>query len=88
MTKKNKIPQKVLIARKFLASINEGTYIPKPKDEVKIAEAKLILAVYGCQQENVPVTVTNLIIVLKSDAPATLQILTPELYPYYEIIGP
>ena len=84
--KKKRTPEKVLNAQKFITAINEGTYKVKPSDEAKIADAKLILAVYGCQQEGVPVTVPNLIIVLGPDAPHTLKYLKPSLYPQYGII--
>ena len=84
--KQKKIPEHVMDAQKFLAAINEGTYKVKSSDEAKIADARLILAVYGCQQEGVPVTVPNLIIVLGPDAVETLKYLTPSLYPRYGII--
>lgn len=84
--KMKKVPEHVIAARNFLAAINDGTHKIKPSDEAKIADAKLILAVYGCQLERVPVTVTNLIMVLGPDAAETLKYLTPTLYPKYGII--
>ncbi len=86
--KKKKIPKQVIDASKFLTSIKEGNYKPKASDEHKIKEAKLILAVYGCQQEGLPVTISNIIIILGPDAASTIKILTPALYPNYGIIGP
>ena len=81
-----KVPEKVKQARNFLSTINNGLRKVKPSDEHKIAEAKLILAIYGCQLEGLPITVTNLIMILGPDATETLKYLTPETHSYYGIV--
>ncbi len=83
---KQKVPENVKQARNFLASINNGMHKVKPSDEHKIAEAKLVLAVYGCQLEGLPVTVTNLIMILGQDSSEILKYLTPDTHSYYGIV--
>ncbi len=84
--KKRKVPEYVIKAKEYLASIKNRPEALKSSEEAKIAEAKLTLAVYGCQTEHLPTTITNVIVVLGTDAADTIKYLTPEQYPYYGII--
>ncbi len=80
------IPENVVNAQKFLAQIYAKNYSRKQSDNIKIADAKLIIASYGCQKEGLPVTVSNLIMILGSDAADTLKYLKPEQYSRYGIV--
>ncbi len=87
MNKNNpNIPEIVINAQNFLAQINSKSYKRKQSDNIKIADAKLIIACYGCQQEGLPVTVSNLIMILGPDAADTLKYLKPEQYSRYGIV--
>ena len=82
-----KLPPKEQAAADFISQLHKNRKFQLTKsDSIKLAEARIILALYSCQRENLLPTVSNLTLILGKDAANTFKIITPEYYTEYNII--
>lgn len=88
MTSENfRLPPKEQAAIDFINQLKKNRRFNITKsDSIKLAEARMVLALYSCKRENLLPTVSNLTLILGKDAASTFKIITPAYYSQYNII--